>query len=131
MLRISPHIKALCGENIELMKQVVIINESLKLPRGKLAAQVAHASVASFLASSSSHQQTWLEVGMPKVVLSASSEEEVIEYYQKALTANLPTHLIIDAGKTVIAAGTITCVGVGPATEKEVDQITGHLKLVN
>ena len=112
------------------MKQVVIINESLKLPRGKLAAQVAHASVASFLASSSSHQQTWLEVGMPKVVLSASSEEEVIEYYQKALTANLPTQLIKDAGKTVIAAGTITCVGIGPALEREVDQITGHLKLV-
>lgn len=122
---------ALCGENIEFMKQVVIINESLKLPRGKLAAQVAHASVASFLAASSSHQQAWLEIGMPKVVFSASSEEEVIEYYQKALTANLPTQLIKDAGKTVITAGTITCVGIGPAPERDVDQITGHLKLVS
>ncbi len=31
------------------MKQIIIVNEGLKLPKGKLAAQVAHASVASFL----------------------------------------------------------------------------------
>jgi PTH2 family peptidyl-tRNA hydrolase len=113
------------------MKQVIIINKSLKLPPGKLAAQVAHASVASFLVSKSNHQQAWLDVGMPKVVLSASSDQEVIEYYQKALAANLPAKLIKDAGKTVIKAGTITCVGIGPASEKEVDQISGHLKLVS
>lgn len=112
------------------MKQSIIVNESLKLPRGKLAAQVAHASVASFLAASSSQQQTWIEVGMPKIVLSASNEEDVIEYYQKALTHNLPAKLIRDAGKTVLEAGTITCVGIGPATESDIDQITGHLKLV-
>lgn len=113
------------------MKQVIIINSSLKLPPGKLAAQVAHASVASVLSTGQSHLQAWLEVGMPKVVLSASSEQEVIEYYQKALSANLPAKLIKDAGKTVIAAGTITCVGIGPAPEREVDQISGHLKLVS
>jgi peptidyl-tRNA hydrolase, PTH2 family len=31
------------------MKQVIIVNEALKLPRGKLAAQVAHAALAGFL----------------------------------------------------------------------------------
>jgi peptidyl-tRNA hydrolase, PTH2 family len=72
------------------MKQVIVINDSLKLPRGKLAAQVAHASVSSFLSANSTSQQEWLNIGMPKVVLSASSEEEVIEYHQKALSANLP-----------------------------------------
>lgn len=113
------------------MKQVIVINESLKLPRGKLAAQVAHAAVASFLVANSSHQKAWLDVGMPKVVLSANSEQEALEYYQKALTANLPTQLIKDAGKTVIAAGTITCIGIGPAPEREVDRITGGLRLVS
>jgi PTH2 family peptidyl-tRNA hydrolase len=113
------------------MKQVIIINRLLKLPPGKLAAQVAHASVASFISTSQNHQQSWLEVGMPKVVLSASCEKEVIEYYQKALTANLPAKLIKDAGKTVITAGTITCVGIGPASERDIDQISGNLKLVS
>jgi peptidyl-tRNA hydrolase len=113
------------------MKQVIVINDSLKLPRGKLAAQVAHASLATFLTANPSHQQAWLKVGMPKIVLSASSEQEVIEHYQKALAANLPAQLVEDAGRTVVAAGTITCAGIGPAPEKEIDKITGHLKLVS
>jgi peptidyl-tRNA hydrolase len=112
------------------MKQVIIINESLKLPRGKMAAQVAHASLATFLAASQNDQQAWLEVGMPKIVLSASSDQEVVELYQKALSANLPAQLVEDAGRTVVEAGTITCAGIGPAPEGEIDEITGHLKLV-
>lgn len=113
------------------MKQVIIINESLKLLRGKLAAQVAHASLATFLTASPSHQQEWLKDGMPKIVLSASSEQEIVELYQKALAADLPTQLVKDAGKTVVAAGTITCAGIGPAPESAIDKITGHLKLVS
>jgi len=113
------------------MKQVIIINESLKLPRGKLAAQVAHASLATFLTAIPSHQQEWLKVGMPKIVLSASSEQEIMELYQKALAATLPTQLVKDAGRTVVAAGTITCAGISPAPENEINAITGHLKLVS
>lgn len=111
------------------MKQVIVINDSLKLPRGKLAAQVAHASVAAFLLADPDHQQAWLNTGMPKVVLSAADEQEVIECHKKAAAANLPAYIIKDAGKTVIAPGTITCVGIGPAPASEIDHITGHLKL--
>ncbi len=113
------------------VKQVIIINGPLKLPKGKLAAQVAHAAVASFLDANSSRQKEWLDEGMPKVVLSANSERELIEYYQKALNANLPAQLIKDAGRTVIKAGTLTCIGIGPAPEKDIDRITDHLKLVS
>jgi len=112
------------------MKQVIVVNESLNLPRGKLSAQVAHASVASFLVSQPSFQKIWLEVGMPKVVLSAHSEEEVLAIYKSAHDASLPTQLIKDAGKTVVSAGTITCVGIGPAQEADIDKITGSLKLI-
>ena len=113
------------------MKQVIVVNESLKLPRGKLAAQVAHASVASLVSSSSEQQKAWFEIGMPKVVLAGNKEQEVTELYQKAINANLPAYLIKDAGKTVITSGTITCVGIGPALKDEIDKITGHLKLVS
>jgi peptidyl-tRNA hydrolase len=113
------------------MKQVIIINDSLKLPRGKLAAQVAHASLATFLLANPSHQQAWLEIGMPKIVLSADNEQEVVELYEKALAAQLPAQIVKDAGRTVIAPGTITCIGIGPAPETEIDRITGHMKLVS
>ncbi len=113
------------------MKQVIIVNESLNLPRGKLAAQVAHASVASLLSSDIEQQKKWFGVGMPKVVLSGSDEQEVTELYQKAVEAKLPAHLIKDAGKTVVASGTITCAGIGPASKEEIDKITEHLKLIS
>jgi peptidyl-tRNA hydrolase len=113
------------------VKQVIIINGSLKLPKGKLAAQVAHAAVASFVAAPAKNQKAWLDAGMPKIVVSASNEKELLEYYQKAISARVPSQLIKDAGRTVIAAGTITCIGVGPALENKVDKITGQLKLVS
>ncbi len=112
------------------MKQVIVVNESLSLPRGKLAAQVAHASVASLLKSDVGSQQEWLSAGMPKVVLATNSEEELLAIYNKASAINLPTHIIKDAGKTIVKAGTITCIGIGPAEENEINSITGSLKLV-
>lgn len=113
------------------MKQVIIVNESLNLPRGKLAAQVAHASVASLLASDVTSQKEWLKVGMPKVVLAANTEEELLMLYNQAKKENLSVHIIKDAGKTVVVPGTITCVGIGPAKDVHINPITGHLKLVN
>lgn len=113
------------------MKQVIIVNESLKLPRGKLSAQVAHASVASLLQTETSTQQAWFEVGMPKVVLSVANEEEILSIYKAAQDSKLPTALIRDAGKTVVAAGTITCVGIGPANATDINKITGQLKLLS
>ena len=113
------------------MKQTMIVNDSLKLARGKLAAQVAHASVASFLTASPASQKQWLAQGMPKIVLSGTCEQELIDCYQRALTANLPAQIIKDAGKTIVAEGTMTCVGLGPAPAEEIDKITGHLPLVS
>jgi peptidyl-tRNA hydrolase len=112
------------------MKQVIVVNESLKLPRGKLAAQVAHASVASFLEADSRAQIVWLEEGMPKVVLKGGDEAALRELEQKAASLGLPVSLIEDAGRTVVPEGTITCLGVGPAEDGRVDEVTGNLKLL-
>ena len=112
------------------MKQVIVVNESLKLPKGKLAAQVAHASVAAFLAASEQAKQIWLENGMPKVVLQGHSEEKLRKLHTLAQAHNIPVRLIHDAGKTVIPAGTVTCLGLGPASERELDALTGELRLL-
>ena len=112
------------------MKQVILVNEALKLPRGKLAAQVAHASVASLLSTDVEAQKEWFGVGMPKVVLAVDTEEALLAFFELAKDAELPTQIIRDAGKTVVEAGTITCVGIGPATVQEIDAITGQLSLL-
>jgi peptidyl-tRNA hydrolase len=102
----------------------------LKLPRGKLAAQVAHASVAALLEAPADARRAWLEDGMPKVVLRGESEQELRALEAAAERAGLPNALITDAGHTVVAAGTVTCLGLGPAPIEAIDALTGELKLV-
>ncbi|HEX4972185.1 MAG TPA: peptidyl-tRNA hydrolase Pth2 [Steroidobacteraceae bacterium] len=112
------------------MKQVIVVNEALKLPRGKLAAQVAHASVAALLEATADARRRWLEAGMPKVVLRCESEQELLALEAAAERAGLPNALIRDAGHTVVAAGTVTCLGLGPAPIEAIDALTGELRLV-
>ena len=112
------------------MKQVIVVNHSLKLPKGKLAAQVAHASVSAFLVAGAQAKQAWLKNGMPKVVLKGESEESLIKLQAQAKGQGIPSQLIEDAGRTVIPEGTITCLGIGPASESELDELTGELKLL-
>ena len=112
------------------MKQVIVVNEALRLPRGKLAAQVAHASVAALLQTSPEAQRRWLALGMPKVVLRAEDGDELSALEERAVSAGLPTALIRDAGRTVVAAGTVTCLGIGPADPELLHPVTGALRLV-
>jgi peptidyl-tRNA hydrolase len=112
------------------MKQVIVVNEALRLPRGKLAAQVAHAAVAALLEASPDSQRRWFMEGMPKVVLRVDGEAELLALEAEGIKAGLPTALIRDAGRTVIAPDTPTCVGLGPADIEALDAVTGTLRLV-
>lgn len=112
------------------MKQVIVVNESLVLPTGKLAAQVAHAAVAALLEATGPAQEAWLNQGMPKIVLAARSETQLRELERQAAAAGIPVAAIHDAGRTVVAAGTLTCIGLGPAAAAEIDKITGALPLL-
>jgi PTH2 family peptidyl-tRNA hydrolase len=112
------------------MKQVIVVNESLKLPRGKLAAQVAHASVGALLETNQETRQAWIESGMAKVVLKVETEADLLRLYELARRQHLPAQLVEDAGRTVVPAGTMTCLGLGPADDSKIDQLTGDLKLL-
>lgn len=113
------------------MKQVIVVNAALRLPKGKLAAQVAHAAVGAFLEANAEARRVWLEEGMPKVVLKGNSAEELLGLQALAMQRCIPTCLINDAGRTVVPAGTVTCVGLGPARDDEIDELTGNLKLLS
>lgn len=103
---------------------------------GKLAVQVAHASVSCILKiikSNNREWEKWLEAweseGQKKVVLKVMSDKELESIYKKAIAFNLPCSFINDAGLTQLEPGTSTAVGIGPAPDDLVDKIVGHLKL--
>lgn len=111
------------------MKQVILIRQDLKLPIGKACAQAAHASVEAVLRSDKKKVNIWRDEGMAKIVLKVKDEKELFNYLQEAKDAGLVTALITDAGRTVIAPGTRTCLAIGPDEEEKIDAVTGKLKL--
>jgi PTH2 family peptidyl-tRNA hydrolase len=112
------------------MKQVIVVRQDLKLPKGKLAVQSAHASTEAALESNKNKLRKWRKQGSKKVVLKVKHEKELLSFYAKARKARLKSVLIRDAGKTVLEPGTITALAIGPDTEKRIDKLTGKLKMV-
>jgi len=112
------------------MKQVILVRDDLKLPKGKLAAQVAHASTEALLRSHKDDITKWRSEGMKKIVLKVENEKELFRYKDQADDAGLVTAVITDAGHTVVEPGTVTCLGIGPDKEEKIDRITGSLKMV-
>ncbi len=110
------------------LKQVIVVRKDLKLAKGKLAAQAAHAAVSA--ADKSPHKADWLRQGQKKSVLGAADEMELVALLEKADRIGLATSLIEDAGRTHLAPGTVTCLGIGPAPEEAIDRVTGALKLL-
>lgn len=112
------------------LKQVILVRADLKLPKGKACAQAAHASVEAVLKSDKKIVAEWRDSGMAKIVLKVKDDKELVKYFQLAKEAELAVSLITDAGRTVIAPGTKTCVGIGPDEEEKIDEITGNLSLL-
>ncbi|NPA86012.1 MAG: peptidyl-tRNA hydrolase [bacterium] len=113
-----------------MLKQSLVVRTDLKMSKGKLAAQVAHAAVGAFLEAPEKWRKQWLAEGMKKVVLKVKDLQELMQIYRQAKDLGLPVFLVVDAGRTELAPGTVTCVGIGPAPEEEVDKVTGHLHLL-
>jgi len=118
--------------NVEY-KIVVVVRGDLKLSQGKLAVQVAHAAVNCALSAKKNDTDVfkkWYNEGQRKVVVKALNLEELYELKTLAENKDLTTSLITDAGLTEVPAGTITCLGIGPASNAMIDSITGKLSLV-
>jgi PTH2 family peptidyl-tRNA hydrolase len=112
------------------MKQVILVRQDLQLPKGKLAAQVSHASVECFDKTSREKREQWQSEGMKKVVLKVKDLEELQLYATKARMAKIISAVITDAGRTVVEPGTVTCLGIGPDEDEKIDAITGSLKML-
>ena len=113
-----------------MYKQAIIIRQDLKLPKGKMAAQAAHASVRAVLNSDKKMVQEWNDEGMAKIVLKTDNEKLLLKLLQEAKDHGIKTAMITDAGKTVVAPGTKTCIALGPDEEEKIDEITSSLNLI-
>ncbi|OKY79135.1 MAG: Peptidyl-tRNA hydrolase [Candidatus Methanohalarchaeum thermophilum] len=115
------------------MKQAIVVRSDLSLSKGKLAAQVAHASVKA------SHEiegiderkwKKWMNSGAKKVILKVKDKETLFEYKRRAERKNLVTSIIRDAGYTELPEGTYTTLAIGPDEDEAINSVTGNLPLL-
>jgi PTH2 family peptidyl-tRNA hydrolase len=140
----------------ELVKQVVVVRKDLNMRKGKLAAQVAHASMKvlldgmfqnhnklswsdpktdfhewKLLVTDKDPLYEWLTGRFTKIVVYVESEEELKELQAKANLTNVRSALIQDAGNTEFnGVPTYTCLAIGPSYAERIDAITGELPLI-
>ncbi|PSQ33639.1 aminoacyl-tRNA hydrolase [Halobacteriales archaeon SW_10_68_16] len=111
------------------MKQAIVARGDLGMGAGKLAAQVAHASLMAYEAADEKTRSDWKGDGQKKVVLRADGESTLFELAEIADVEGLPHAVVRDAGHTQLDPGTATTFAVGPAEEERVDAVTGDLPL--
>jgi PTH2 family peptidyl-tRNA hydrolase len=112
------------------MKQAIIIRTDLKMDKGKVAAQAAHASLGAMKKARKSDAALWERQGGKKIVLKVGNLRSLKSIYRKSKSARLPCYLVRDAGLTQVEGGSLTAVGIGPATDDRIDKIIKNLKLL-
>ena len=114
-------------------KQVIVVRDDLEMSPGKLAVQVAHASLSAAEKSRKKNSEwfeAWRKEKQKKVVVKAPSEAKLRDLKKKAARLDLPNDLIKDAGRTELEPGTVTALAVGPGPNDEIDKVTGNLSLL-
>uniref|UniRef100_A0A1A8K2M1 peptidyl-tRNA hydrolase n=1 Tax=Nothobranchius kuhntae TaxID=321403 RepID=A0A1A8K2M1_NOTKU len=117
-----------------MFKMVFVVNMDLAMGIGKVAAQVAHAAVGLYQAlqgkpSWREAAWNWDKSGAKKVVVQGTNVAHLLELQALAMSLNLPTYLVQDAGLTQVEAGSRTVLAI-MGEEEMVNNVTGSLKLL-
>lgn len=143
------------------VKQVIVFRKDLikgehAVRKGKIAAQVAHASLGALLKMAykkeyigglngettkfkkiefefpeNSVLDKWLNGIFTKICVCVENDEELVALYNKITNeSEIPCCLITDAGNTEFhGVPTHTCIGVGPWWSEDIDKFTKDLQL--
>jgi len=113
------------------VKLVIAVRRDLKMSCGKIAVQVAHASVAAALSAQGTEEFSWwMDGGQKKIVVKVSDLTGLKKLEGEARSNKIAVHEIADMGLTEVPAGSITCAAFGPASSSSLDPFTRHLKLL-
>ncbi|MFH1327647.1 MAG: peptidyl-tRNA hydrolase Pth2 [Candidatus Bathyarchaeota archaeon] len=113
--------------------QNIVVRTDIKMSRGKLCGQVAHAAVSASEVVKKSQRnwwKRWMDEGQRKIVLKVGSYEELLILKKQAEKIDIPVALIEDRGLTELPPGTATSLGIGPAPSYLVNKVTEKLLLL-
>jgi PTH2 family peptidyl-tRNA hydrolase len=111
-------------------KQVIVLRTDLKMGKGKLVTQGAHAAVEAALIARQRFPQifeNWHHNKYKKIALQVNSQDELLHLYREIEDCGLPCALILDDFEELDVP---TAIGIGPYIASEIDILTKNLKLL-
>lgn len=119
--------------NEDEYRMIFIVNNSLKMKKGKIAAQCGHAAIGLYKFNLIHHKNNlklWERTGGAKIVCKGDNIEHLENIMNQVLLKKIPVFLVEDQGRTQIEPGSKTILGIGPVLRSEIDNITSDLKLL-
>lgn len=128
-----------------MIKQVIVVRKDLNMRKGKMCAQVAHASMKVFfdrilqqndnnsviISDLTDNMLDWINGAFTKIVVGCDSLEDIHSVKNQCINYNISYAIIEDSGATEFnGAKTITCIAVGPDVADKIDLVTGKYKLL-
>ena len=124
--------------NMDKVKQVIVMRKDLKLSKGRLVTQGAHASIA-FLTNLiqeydgeplplSEAEKEWVYGTFFKICVGVDSEKELLDIGYQAVNLGLKVRYIQET--MGFDEPTFTCLAIGPDYSSRIDPVTKHLKLL-
>ena len=135
-------------------KQTIVVRADLNMPKGKMAAQVAHASMGAILTFARYDRKVittmgnfiddyiyrmivpgsvhaWLSGDFAKIVLKCQGLDDLLKLEEVVKAKKIiPYKLITDNGTTVFNEPTVTCIAIGPWEAEVIDEMTKDFKLM-
>lgn len=127
------------------LKQTFIINSDLRMGKGKIVGQAAHAlvyymdEILLYVEGKAPENKrlferfvTWREEehGMMKKVVLKATEKEMNNILLELAVQGIEKFAVYDRGLTQIPEGSFTCIIVEPLEEEKHDKLFRHLKLL-
>lgn len=123
---------------MDKVKQVIVMRKDLKLSKGQMVAQGAHASIAFLTNLVRAYpddiipfykcEEQWINGTFYKVCLAVNSEKELLDIGHQAVNLGLKVYYIQE--NDLFDEPTFTCLAIGPDYSSNIDPVTKHLKLL-
>ena len=116
----------------EEYRMYIVVREDLQMPAGKAMGQTAHAAEGTLVASIKKDPLTaecyMNSFGRKKIVLGIKSLDKLMKLQECCNSLDVPNHLVTDSARTVFTEPTVTCLGIGPVSPEQQDQLKTAFK---
>lgn len=115
------------------LRMYCVMRTDLVMPVPKMLVQAGHAYMSSGIQAMGLNPDRfwqWFERSQAKIALRAKTLDALLRAQQECEAIAVPCALITDEGRTVFAAPTVTCLGIGPVLRAELPKYVARLQLL-